>query len=94
MACGRPVVCSDATALPEVVDGAAILFRPDSVEDQMRAIRDVLLDTELRERMAKKSLQRAKLFNWRDTASKTLDTYYRVADKQRQRQHDRELVAR
>ena len=26
MACGRPVVCSSASALPEVVDGAALLF--------------------------------------------------------------------
>ncbi len=94
MACGRPVVCSDATALPEVVDGAALLFRPDSVEDQMRAIRDLLLDAELSERMSKKSLQRAKHFNWRDTASKTLDTYYQVAEKKQQLQRERELVTR
>ena len=88
------MVCSDATALPEVVDGAALLFRPDSVEDQMRAIRDLLLDAELSERMSKKSLQRAKHFNWRDTASKTLETYYQVAEKTHQLQGDRELVAR
>ncbi len=79
MACGRPVVCSDAAALPEVVDGAAILFPPGSVEEQMRAMRDVLLDRELSSRMEKKSLQRAKYFDWRETARKTLDVYYEVA---------------
>ncbi len=94
MACGRPVVCSDATALPEVVDGAALLFRPDSVEEQMRAIRDLLLDAELAARMAKKSLQRAQHFNWRDAASKTLDIYYCVAEKQQKLQHERELAVR
>lgn len=92
MACGRPVVCSDATALPEVVDGAALLFRPDSVEEQMRAIRDLLLDAELSARMAGKSLQRARHFDWRETAAKTLDTYYRVAEKKQKLQRERELA--
>lgn len=92
MACGRPVVCSDAAALPEVVDGAALLFRPDSVEEQMRAIRDLLLDAELSARMAGKSLQRATHFDWRDTAAKTLDTYYRVAEKRQKLQRERELA--
>ncbi|MCB1020886.1 MAG: glycosyltransferase family 4 protein [Acidobacteria bacterium] len=95
MACGRPVVCSDATALPEVVDGAAILFRPDSVEEQMRAMRDVLLDQELARRLEKKSLQRAKYFDWRETALRTLDVYYEVAAAgvKHPAQH-KELVAR
>jgi len=95
MACGRPVVCSDAAALPEVVDGAAILFRPDSVGEQMRAMRDVLLDQELSQRMEKKSLQRAKFFDWRETASKTLDVYYEVAAAGARRPApQKELVAR
>ncbi len=94
MACGRPVACSDAAALPEVVDGAALLFRPDSVEKQMRAIRDLLLDAELSERMAKKGLQRAQHFNWRAAASKTLDIYYCVAEKQQKLQRERELTVR
>ena len=33
MACGRAVVCSSASALPEVVDGAAILADPNSADD-------------------------------------------------------------
>lgn len=95
MACGRPVVCSDATALPEVVDGAAILFRPDSVGEQMRAMRDVLLDQELARRLEKKSLQRAKFFDWRETALRTLDVYHEVAASGARRPAPhKELVAR
>jgi glycosyltransferase involved in cell wall biosynthesis len=95
MACGRPVVCSDATALPEVVDGAAILFPPDSVGEQMRAMRDVLLDRELSQRMEKKSLQRAKFFDWRETARRTLDVYHEVAGADARRPvPQKELVAR
>jgi glycosyltransferase involved in cell wall biosynthesis len=95
MACGRPVVCSDAAALPEVVDGAAILFPPESVGEQMRAIRDVLLDQELSRRLEKKSLQRAKYFDWRETALRTLDVYYEVAASGARRPAPhKELVAR
>jgi glycosyltransferase involved in cell wall biosynthesis len=93
MACGRPVICSNAAALPEVVDGAALLFDPHDIGEQMRAMRDILLDREFSQRLEKKSLQRAKFFHWRDTAAKTLEIYYEVAHTQ-QRVVRRELVAR
>ena len=94
MACGRAVVCSSATALPEVVDGAAILFDPESIEEQTRAIRDILIDPELAARMEKKSLQRAAVFDWRETARKTLDVYYSVAERPAAPARAKELVAR
>ena len=97
MACGRPVVCSDSTALPEVVDGAALLFDPQSVREQMRAIADILLDKELFHRMEKKSLQRAAFFDWKETARQTLDVYAEVAESAESKARtrtSRELVAR
>lgn len=93
MACGRPVVCSDSTALPEVVDGAALLFDPHSVKEQMRAIGDLLLDQELSRRMEKKSLQRAAVFDWKETARRTLDVYSEVAESKVRIQTSKELVA-
>ena len=93
MACGRPVVCSSATALPEVTNGAAVLFEPHSTAQQMRAMRDVLLDRELSERMQRKSLHRSQTFDWNETARRTLDVYSEVAEI-RTRVRRRELVAR
>ena len=93
MACGRPVVCSDLTALPEVVDGAALLFDPNSVKEQMRAIADILIDKELFRRMEKKSLQRAAFFNWNETARQTLDVYREVAGIRARTPARKELVA-
>ena len=93
MACGRAVVCSSASALPEVVDGAALLFEPESNGEQMRAMRDILIDPELAARMERKGLQRAKVFDWRETARQTLDVYYEVAEA-RARQRQPALVAR
>ncbi|MGD0497021.1 MAG: glycosyltransferase family 1 protein [Bryobacteraceae bacterium] len=79
MACGRAVTCSDVAALPEVVDGAAILFDPTSEDEMARAMADLLLDAELRTRMERLGLRRAALFSWQETARKTLEVYHRVA---------------
>ena len=48
MACGRAVACSNTSAMPEVADGAGLLFDPHSVDEIERAMSDILLDSELR----------------------------------------------
>jgi glycosyltransferase involved in cell wall biosynthesis len=83
MACGRAVVCSDASALPEVVDGAAILFDPYAIDEMVRAIADVLLDGELRGRMERLGTQRAAHFSWQKTAQKTMDAFHQVMEQPR-----------
>jgi glycosyltransferase involved in cell wall biosynthesis len=80
MACGRAVVCSNTSALPEVVDGAAILFDPYYPDEIVRAIADLLLDPELKARMERLGLQRAAHFSWQKTAQKTLEVFYEVAE--------------
>ncbi len=82
MACGRAVACSNTTATVEVADGAAIVFDPTSTSEMMRALRDLLLDAELRTRMERLGTQRANAFQWNDAAAKTLDVYYAVAQQQ------------
>jgi glycosyltransferase involved in cell wall biosynthesis len=83
MACGRAVVCSDASALPEVVDGAAILFDPYAIDEMVRAIADVLVDPELRARMERLGIQRAAHFSWQKTAQMTLDAFHQVVEQPR-----------
>jgi glycosyltransferase involved in cell wall biosynthesis len=80
MACGRAVACSETSALPEVVDGAAILFDPYSVDEIARAIADLLLNPELKARKERQGLQRAAHFSWQNTARKTLDVFCEVAE--------------
>lgn len=80
MACGRAVVCSDASALPEVVDGAAILFDPYAIDEVVRALADVLLDAELRGRMERLGIQRAAHFSWQKTAQQTMEAFHQAVD--------------
>jgi glycosyltransferase involved in cell wall biosynthesis len=79
MACGRAVACSNTSAMPEVADSAALLFDPRSRQDLVFAMRDLLLNPELRQRMERLGVQRAAMFSWTNSAAKTLDVYYTVA---------------
>jgi len=80
MACGRAVACSHTSALPEVVDGAAILFDPYAIDEIVRALADLLLDRELRARTERLGLQRAAHFSWQKTAQRTLEVFHDVLE--------------
>ncbi len=83
MACGRAVACSNTSAMPEVADSAALLFDPTSTSEMVRAMRDLLLDNELRTRMERLGTQRATLFSWEKNARETLEVYYEIAGERR-----------
>ena len=83
MACGRAVACSRTSAMPEVADGAGILFDPYSTSEMVRAMADLLRDAQLRTRMERLGVQRAAHFSWRATAQKILEVYHEVAEHTR-----------
>lgn len=84
-ACGRAVACSNTSAMPEVADSAALLFDPTNQGELLRAMRDLLLDTELRQRMERLGPKNAARFSWEKAARQTLDVYYEVAGKKRKK---------
>jgi alpha-1,3-rhamnosyl/mannosyltransferase len=75
MACGTPVICSNRSALPEVVGDAAILVDPTDVARWAGALLELWESTALREDLATRGLARAGQFTWQDTARKTLEAY-------------------
>ena len=79
MACGAPVITSNTSALPEVVGDAAIFIDPHSSADLSKAMRAVLTDGEMRTKMRRQSLERAKLFSWERAAKETLTVYREIS---------------
>jgi glycosyltransferase involved in cell wall biosynthesis len=75
MACGAPVVCSAATALPEVVGDAALLLDPYDVAALADALRRVWSDAALRQLLHGKGLARAQEYGWERTAAETVKVY-------------------
>ncbi len=68
MACGCPVVASDAASIPEVCGDAAYYVDPCSVESIAAGIRRVIADASLTALLREKGLQRVTHFSYHDAA--------------------------
>ena len=86
MACGRAVACSNTSSMPEVADGAGLLFDPHQTGEITRALKDILLDAELRGRLERLGLQRAAGFTWKKSARATLDVYREVVSERERKE--------
>lgn len=75
MACGAPVVSSNAGALPEVVGDAGLLVSPTDEEAIGDALHRVLTDPALREHLRAKGYRRAARFDWRESARRALKLF-------------------
>jgi glycosyltransferase involved in cell wall biosynthesis len=75
MACGLPVVCSNASSLPEVAGGAAVMVDPDDVDGFARAVAGILSDPSRAESLSEKGRRRAARFTWERCARETLAAY-------------------
>ena len=75
MACGTPVVCSNAASLPEVAGAAARLVAPDDVAGAAAALQDVLTNPAEAARLRAAGLEQARKFSWRAAAESMLRLY-------------------
>ncbi len=79
MACGAPVVTSNASSLPEVVGNAALIVAPDDVAGWAAALGRLLNEATLRDDLRVRGLEQAARFSWRRVAEETLVIYERAA---------------
>jgi glycosyltransferase involved in cell wall biosynthesis len=79
MACGAPVICSNAASLLEVVGDAAITLAPLDVEGWADAICEILSNNTLRQDLQARGLRRASQFTWERTALETMAVYEKVS---------------
>jgi glycosyltransferase involved in cell wall biosynthesis len=75
MASGVPVLCSNASSLPEVVGDAARTVPPEDVEAWRDAIVRLTDSESERARLASLGLKRAAEFSWSRTAQQTVAIY-------------------
>lgn len=81
MACGSPIVASRAGAIPELADGAAVLFDPHSPEEIAEAILKTVSDSDLRRSLSERQVARAKEFTWDRCAAQTLQVLEEVTEE-------------
>jgi glycosyltransferase involved in cell wall biosynthesis len=78
MACGCPVVCSNAASLPEVVGAAALLAAPDDHAGLARHCLEVLSKPELRAELVRHGYVNTQRFTLERFAVGLLDAYRRA----------------
>lgn len=78
MNCGAPVVVSNTSSLPEVVEEAGLYIDPYDVGDIKEKIEMLLNSESLQAELKEKSLRQAKKFSWRKTAQETAGVFKEV----------------
>lgn len=83
LACGTPVVASNAGALPEVLGDAAILVDPKDVKSIVEMVKRIFSDKFLVNELKAKGFKQVAKFDWKNTASKTLSIYEKIISSRR-----------
>lgn len=81
LACGVPVVGSDATSLPEVVGPAGLLTAPDDVPGLAASLERFLTDEAMFLEYQRRAVAQAATFSWSKAARATLACYCRMLDQ-------------
>lgn len=79
MACGAPVVCTDAGSLPEVAGDAALYVKPEDAEGMASSLTRVLTDSREASRLREAGRRQAQSFSWDRTVKETLAVYAATA---------------
>ena len=79
LACGTPMIASNASSLPELVGDAGFALDPDDVQGLAGAILACLVDESLAGELRQRGPEQAARFSWVQTARQTLDAYLQAA---------------
>ncbi len=75
MACGAPVITSNAASLPEAVGEAGLMLAPDDVGGWTAALKRIWSDAPYRTELADRGARQAQQFTWQATSRQIARTY-------------------
>lgn len=75
---GVPVICSNASSLPEVGGDAVEYFNPFDAEELKEKLNLVLFDKGKKEQMKEAGMKQARNFSWEKTAFETINVFKKV----------------
>ena len=77
MACGTPVIASNAASIPEALGDAAVFIDPLNSDEFANAIERLLLDENMYDKMVARGMKQAEKYTW----EKYCDSTYKVYEK-------------
>ncbi len=75
---GVPVITSNISSLPEVVQKAALTINPFDINDMARAMEMIIFEDDLRESLIKRGYRQASKFAWAKTAQEYLQLFNKL----------------
>lgn len=81
MASGVPVVVSNNSSVVEVVGKAGIFIDPGRPNEILLAIKNILANRDLREKISQRGIERATDFKWENSAKELLKLCYNLKNK-------------
>ncbi len=78
MACGTPVVASQAASLPEAVGKGGILAPPEDVDALAQGVERLLTDQTFRKQQIERGFAQAARFRWEKTARQVFNLYQKL----------------
>lgn len=75
MAAGCPVVSSNTSSMPEVVNDAGIYFKPNDIDEIRNSIETVIMDSALKVKLIHLGYENIKRFTWKKCAEETNNIY-------------------
>lgn len=83
MACGAPVIGSNRTSIPEIIQLESAMFDPFNVEDISKKLEHALDDEKFRSELIKNSADRLTAFSWDNSAVKALACFEKMYDEKK-----------
>ncbi len=80
MACGKPVLASNTSSLPEAAGDIGVLLPPDDETAWTTAMLRAIEDNSWRESIRPRALDWAARFTWERTTKQTIESYYRALE--------------
>ena len=78
MKVGTPVIASNTSSIPEVVEDAGLLVNPLDHREIINAMYEISSNVKLRNQCIQKGIKQAKKFSWETTAKKTVEVYQNI----------------
>lgn len=81
MACGKPVIVSDVSSLPEVAGSAGLYVNPESIDQIEQSIRLISNDKKLHLKLSKNALEQVKKFSWKKMAKQVIEVLEKTGQR-------------
>jgi len=75
MQCGTPVICSNSTSIPEIVEDAALTCDPTDSETFTTYLEKISMDSNLETSLIKRGLLQSSKFSWEKYRKEVIDAY-------------------